>query len=51
MRQLRLQGTQKISSDTATFAYKIKQLDPLSQTLSLSITSCSFFLPYTTRKM
>jgi hypothetical protein len=36
-------GYTKILSDTATFIYEIKQLDPLSQTLSLSITSDSFF--------
>jgi hypothetical protein len=36
-------GYTKILSDTATFVYEIKQLDPLSQTLSLSITSDSFF--------
>jgi hypothetical protein len=46
----KIAGIELILSGTATFAYEIKQLDPLTQTLSLSITSGSLF-PYITRKM
>jgi hypothetical protein len=46
----KIAGIELILSDTTTFAYEIKQLDPLTQTLSLSITS-GFLFPYITRKM
>jgi hypothetical protein len=43
----KIAGYTKILSDTRTFAYEIKQLDPLTQTLSLNITSGSFSIHYT----
>jgi hypothetical protein len=42
----KIAGYTKILSDIATFAYEIKQLDPLTQTLSLSITLDSFSINY-----
>jgi hypothetical protein len=40
----KIAGYTKNLSDTTTLAYEIKQLDPLTQILSLSITSSSFFI-------